>query len=530
MNAMHTESSANKVCNEDLSGLRFPVARAGKWGAIDGNGRIVIEPQFASLSDFDHTTGLAIAAVMLTPTEVEQGDSSEAHKYFGAINRDGQWIIAPSFDWLDAFDPVSGLAAARRAEAGSSFRVGFIDPEGEWRIPRQFTEVKPFHPTCNLAPARSKFDWGLIDASGNWAVAPAFEDIAPFDEETSLFWACQKGSWGLLRSDGSWAISPRFASWEAPRRGGGIAWAKEGRAYDEAIDTPNSRIRVGTTFGGRGQWHIVRRDGTHVACPEIRGTFPPGWFKEGGSLCIATSDAGQTGILSRDGKWVMPPKYDRIEELNEELRMLLVQDNKRWGWMDFAGKWMLPPDYEALTLPHVQFRTAWAKREEKWVLLDSNGHIQRTLPFDVSASPRSTENHFIAELLPRSGEKKCGWMGWDGNWVVAPTYQSLMIIAEGAGILLAALESGRKGILLAPQTWLVAPGAFDADEFSHLNCCGSIRFGGQWIQILARSEGVGVDRDTAYYINLRNLEVVLAWDVCKPSPLVRSREIFGGQR
>jgi hypothetical protein len=530
---MHTESSSTKVCNEDLSGLRFPIVRAGKWGAIDGHGRIAIEPQFASMSDFDHNTGLAVAAVMLAPREVEQGDSSEAHKCYGAINRDGKWIIAPAFDHLEDFDPVSGLAVARRTQDANNtqeLKLGFISPDGAWRIPRQFSKVKPFHPTCKLAPACLKFDWGLIDVLGNWAVTPAFEDIAPFDDETSLFWACQKGSWGLLRPDGAWAISPRFASWEAPRRGGEIAWAKEGRAYDEAIDTPNSRIRVGTTFGGRGQWHIVRRDGTHVACPEINGSFPPGWFKKGENLCIARSAAGPTGILNREGQWVMPPKNDRIADLNEELRLVLVQENERWGWMDFAGKWMLPPDYEILTLPHVRLRTAWAKRDGKWALLDSTGQIQRMLPFDMSASPRSTQTRFIAESLPRSGEKKCGWMGWDGDWIVAPEYQSLMIMAEDAGILLATLESGKEGILLAPQTWLVAPEVFASYEFCSVRRCSVASVGGQWIRIIALSEGVGVDRDTSYYINLRNLEVVLGWDVCEPSPLVRGREIFGGQR
>ncbi len=520
---MHTEISSNKVCNEDLSGLRFPIVRAGKWGAIDGCGRIVIEPQFLHLSDFDDASGLAIAETIfpsLNTTEGEEDgktDMPETGRVFGAVNRAGQWVIAPSFDWLDVFDPVSGLAAARRAEDGSSFRVGFINPEGEWRIPRQFTEVKRFHPTSKLAPACLKLDWGLIDATGKWVVTPTFEEITPFDNEAALFWACRKGSWGLLRPDGSWAITPRFASWEAPRRAGEIAWAKEGRAYDEAIDTPNSRIRVGTTFGGRGQWHIVRRDGTHVACPEINGSFPPGWFKQGGSLCIASCDAGPTGILNRDGQWVMPPKFDRIADLNEELGLVLVQENERWGWMDFGGKWMLPPDYEILTLPHVRLRTAWAKRDGKWALLDSTGQIQRMLPFDMSASPRSTQTRFIAESLPRSGETKCGWMGWDGDWIVAPEYQSLIIISEDAGILLATLESGKEGILLAPQTWLVAPEVFASNEFCSVSRCSVASVSGQWIRIIALST-VCVERARAYYINLRTFEVVAAWDETFPPP------------
>lgn len=504
-----------------LDSLRFRIEREGKWGAIDGNGRIVIEPRFTSISDFDHTTGLAVAAVWFPPKKAEPGDKFEADDFYGVINRDGQWIIAPAFDHLEDFDPVSGLAVARRTQDANNtqeLKLGLISPDGEWRIRRQFSEVKPFHPASKLAPARLTFDWGLMDVSGNWAVAPAFEDITPFDDQTSLFWACKNGSWGLLRPDGSWMVTPMFGRWEPASHGSGIAWAKEGRAYDSAIDTASSRLRVTTGFGGSGSWHIVRSDGAHFACPEINGPFPGGGFKNKMSCCVARCDDGRRGILNREGRWVLPPRHGKLTEFREDLSIVLAEEGGRWGWLDLAGSWVLPPNYETLTLPHLQFGTAWAKRDGSWHLLDSKGDVQRTLPFIISARPYSSETGFVAQLL-QSGEKKTGWMGWDGNWVVAPEYASLMLLQEEPTILLASLESEQEGILLAPQTWLVPPEKFAP---SHKNCdtvnqCAVDHFGGQWIRITAYSS-FSAERIRAYYINLRTMEVVLAWDgTCRQS-------------
>lgn len=92
----------------------FRVIRNGKWGYTDGNGIIIIKPQFDDAEDFSGD----IARVKV------------GAKY-GYIDKTGEFIIKPQFDKL--YDFSEGLAAVKVGD-----KWGYIDMSGELVITPQF--------------------------------------------------------------------------------------------------------------------------------------------------------------------------------------------------------------------------------------------------------------------------------------------------------------------------------------------------------------------------------------------------------
>ena len=100
----------------------FPVEFPdGKWGFIDEEGELVIEPRFEKASEFSE--GLSVV------------------KYkgkYGAINRKGEFVIEPRFRYL------AGPSEGFFAFATRKNRVGYMDIEGRVVIKPAFKDASFF--------------------------------------------------------------------------------------------------------------------------------------------------------------------------------------------------------------------------------------------------------------------------------------------------------------------------------------------------------------------------------------------------
>lgn len=169
-------------------GLGIIEVKGEKWGYVDGNGKIAIEPQFTGVGYFN--AGLAWAKKGITT--------------IGFINKKGEWVIEPQFDAAKDFDEESGLAMVKKkgkwgyvntsgkilyfdetektyifsnglAIGKKNGKIGFINNEGQWAIEPKFNGARPFH--NGYAAAEIKNLWGMIDKTGNWVVQPKYENI-----------------------------------------------------------------------------------------------------------------------------------------------------------------------------------------------------------------------------------------------------------------------------------------------------------------------------------------------------------------
>ena len=128
----------------------------GKWGYVDTNGEIVLEPQWDSSSEFHD--GLAAA---------------EKDGLYGYINTTGKFVIPPQWDYAGAFDD-SGLGYIVKNK-----ERGYIDENGNIVISPQFDDCQGSFSEDLQAVSRNG-KWGFIDKSGKFVIAPKYESAGNF--------------------------------------------------------------------------------------------------------------------------------------------------------------------------------------------------------------------------------------------------------------------------------------------------------------------------------------------------------------
>ena len=125
-----------------------------KWGVIDDNGKIIINPQFDEIfsddEDFIVRTG----------------------KKWGWIDSDGDFLINPQFrDVSNRGFNGSDLAAVKVGD-----KWGFINRKGKLQINPQFESVSSFFGDIALVYKR-RSGHGIIDTDGKFVANPQFDEV-----------------------------------------------------------------------------------------------------------------------------------------------------------------------------------------------------------------------------------------------------------------------------------------------------------------------------------------------------------------
>jgi hypothetical protein len=120
------------------------VVRNGKYGYIDHEGQIIIQPQFIWAEDFWQGLGSVYVC-----------------GHYASIDTSGTLHplrIAPEGE-------------LERQESGGKF--GFVDASGEFKIPPAFENALPF--SEGLAAVEEDGKWGFINTKGDLAIRPQFD-------------------------------------------------------------------------------------------------------------------------------------------------------------------------------------------------------------------------------------------------------------------------------------------------------------------------------------------------------------------
>jgi len=154
----------------------------GKWGFIDKEGKIVINHQFDRAGDFQN--GKCV---------VESGNKA------GVIDKDGKYIINPQFSSMqidgDLFHVVQ------------DGKHGWCDKDGKLIINPQFGEAYPFNGN-KITSVQSGKSYGYIDRDGKIVINPQFDAALPFNGQLAL--VVSAGKIGFIDKEGKYVINPQF--------------------------------------------------------------------------------------------------------------------------------------------------------------------------------------------------------------------------------------------------------------------------------------------------------------------------------
>jgi HEAT repeat protein len=327
------------------------MAAAWKFGYMDTNGKIAIEPRFSLASPFSE----GLAAVR------------DEHGRYGYIDHTGRYVMAPQFEEAFAFS--DGVAQV----GDTNHLAGFIDRKGHWVVTPRYssfsrgssfaeglacveTNVPAIRPPVAGDGADLPLKWGYINTNGQPVIDFKFEGVSAFSEglaAVSLTNLC-----GYIDKTGAFAIQPQFD----------YAWN---------FSAGLARVQL------QGKMAFINKQGEVVFT--VAGGDSAGAFSDGLANISVRQGPGEAiwGYLDQTGHWVIKPQFQQASPFLHGLARVVVDD--KLAYIDKAGRFVWgPKGYNESLADELTSQTSEAER------LDNNREILRLAELMAPTNPPVT--------------------------------------------------------------------------------------------------------------------------------------------
>jgi hypothetical protein len=329
-----------------------------RFGVIDQQGKVLIPPKYAALSDFGPEGAVAVLDTV-----------------YGFVSPTGEEQWFPKLKKLYRLE--EGLAPAMK-----DGKWGFVNQKGKTMIKFKYDMVMPFHE--GYAPVKTGKTWKLIDKKGDYLQGGKQEvDMRPVYNSKFVFLqpdiAAKKPKKGLMDLTGK-TIIPAIYDDIAGYFSDGLCWVKKGdkegfvnQKGEEVILDDNQY--PAQSFQGLPT-PIVRGNRTgymdtlgHLIIP---ATYLRAYgFSEGLAAVIYNA---KLGFIDANNQLVIPAVYNDAWQSKFQQGRAAVMDGKtqKFGYIDKTGKWLIPPTYDSAGI----FENGYAvvKKGRKCGLIDLEGH------------------------------------------------------------------------------------------------------------------------------------------------------------
>lgn len=331
----------------------YPVHMNKKWGMMDINGNLVVEPSFNAISTF-HEGLYAIAekegflgvldttGTLVVPCRYDLMDYvgrglfsvKTEQTNWKIINTDEVLILddmAASIKFLQdsflSFEEITGLGLAH-------LKKGVI-------LPPKFSAFQ-FLGNAFILASNENDQKALYDYDGNEILASAYEEIRV---ENSLIWAKRSGKWGAFNLDGQNVIQHQWLRYNAVgtnfyhfanEEKGSVLYSLELNAVIlercEYIRNYDDRhIEVLMPSGIR---NLIDLSGRIVLSGKY--DFITGF----GENSFRVKEGDYQGVINRDGSVLIPCQYDYIGGLNSSVAT--IRKGKKYGIVNLNGEVVIP--------------------------------------------------------------------------------------------------------------------------------------------------------------------------------------------
>lgn len=263
-----------------------------RWGYIDNNGKIIIEPQFTMAFTFseglayvmtesgtgfiDETGNMVIKFDKQVPVPLPFSEGLTAireDKKWGYINKKGEFVITPKFDEAWIFS--EGLARVK--ENG---KWGYIDKNGDYVIEPKFDVCYDYKD--NLALTIHNGVGRFIDKTGKVVIEPKSDSVSSFSEGFACFRTNNK--YGFYNKNGDIVIKPQFDLADSFSEGLACVWFDNKVGF---IDITGSLV--------------------------IPAGFDSAYRFNNGLAYVKVN--GKWGVISKNGNFVIEPQFDEIQSI-----------------------------------------------------------------------------------------------------------------------------------------------------------------------------------------------------------------------
>jgi len=365
--------------NDALFNYGLVAVKVGeKWGFINMEGQMVIEPQFEGLGKFyqgvyavnkdgnysfintkgetvlEPTPGFAtyftedhcIIMGSRTVTENEDGTSQiQTSMYRALIDASGEVVV--EFPEGEAGWPIRDGFLFTWSQTG----VNLYSAQGEKLFEIEDcsafagdeTTYRIFYDGLWCVEQNDK--WGAVNTKGEWVIKPQFDELGIF--ENGIAKAYAGDYYGYVNTKGEWVIEPQFI-----------------RNYDEfseGLVAAQTDSQMGY-IDAQGNWKIVLPRYEWA----ILGAFDQG-------VARVMTDQG-AGIINANGEWVLEPVYNSMSDFNQGVASVEIGMNN-YGYINAEGQIIVAPEYHYTSKFYDDGYGVAQRYDGTWVILDTNGNV-----------------------------------------------------------------------------------------------------------------------------------------------------------
>lgn len=410
----------------------FPVKIDKKWGLINTDGKVVLQPNYDAIGEFkrygyavmQRNGGVGLlnefGREIIPPKydDLKVLDSTLiAVMDFGewmVINLDGKVILKKGYERVHLWN--GGLLAFMEFE-----KWGIVDRDGNLIVAPQYDEIRLEKDQYFLTYKGDKL--GLLSRSGKEILPNISQEIKIFNDELIFY---QKGNfWGGVDHQGKDLIPPKYDSFK--RISDNFIKLHTKRRF-HLFSMPCSKIITHNNYDeyyAFSSRHIIGKKDRQLGLLDWCGNMvlPPkyaeiqaydgDWYR--------VNYQGLWGIISGAGEVIIPFKYDYIAPLRGNI--CVVKKGSDFGIVNFKGKEIVAPAYNRIELDGNKAKAYYRKqqfsKEESLTLLefDQEGKLLSNSNFD---------NHFQIKIAGKnsanqiSGEQDIDYQLDDFEWFYSP--------------------------------------------------------------------------------------------------------------
>ncbi|MFT7606549.1 MAG: hypothetical protein ACI8VT_004152, partial [Saprospiraceae bacterium] len=372
------------------------------WGYLDTVGNVVVQPQFSFARNFINDVGIV-----------------ENERKWGAVDKTDKIVLPTIYDGVHFLEKTNNKILR---VYNNQQKYGLIDTLGQVTVNLKYDKIGAFNER-RLAVKRNGL-WGFVDQNGIEVIPCRFQSVKNFNNSLTVVKLSNK--WGVIDKLGEIVIDFQYT-----RLGNfkdGLAWA----------------------YTSKGACYI-NAENEEIIPPRFTKAFD---FQQGLARIV---EKGKYGLIDLSGNYAVKPKYDYIEEFDENgLAMVQFgQSRIRYGIIDRSGNLITNRRYKQIR-PFSEGLAA-VKHKDGYGFINTQGNL-------VISAIYSRVSDFREKRAVVQRKGLCGYINMEGEEVVHLEYTKCLDFEEGKAVVYKGYRKG--GLIDLNGNYIIEPSLNRLYQFS----------------------------------------------------------------
>lgn len=350
----------------------FAFKQAGKWGVFDDEGAIWMQPNYDTI--------YVTTSKLLTVRKDNQ---------WGIIDFKEKEVLPIKFQEVGAFS--NGLSKVKLND-----KYGFVNQHGKTIIPIIYDTAHDYKNGNAIVMQNGKY--GIIDGNNKAIAKIEFQDIVRNYSQPYY----------VAKKENKWSFYSISFEKIAPESFDKI-FITDSSAFMRVVNNEKCQFfnlqKGNFTFGN-----------TYQECKAFSNGF----------ALIMLND--KWGVVNEKGILIIQTNYENIDyEYNNGKYIFFVKDKGKVGVLTQDGKQMIPIDYDLITSSDKGLFKV--KKGNKYGILKSNGQVSLDFKYDYMSSGKDSVLVPEFPAIIQDG-KKYGLINEKGNEILKPSYDHIKYLGE----------------------------------------------------------------------------------------------------